>query len=131
MVRKLSLEDCKNIILCDETPFPLFWISNNNQVGRIWTRDRENVIPVETVKKSQGITVWGATSASGFSDLHIIPQSFRLTAHIYGSDTLEGPLEPILGRAKSTGLIASRKLVHRRSGGIFNTMVLLPSLLQQ
>ncbi|CAB4054512.1 unnamed protein product [Lepeophtheirus salmonis] len=58
-------------------------------------------MPVETVKKSQGIQVWGALTASGLSDLHIMPQSFHLKSHSYVSEILE------------------RKLVQRRSDVIF------------
>ncbi|CAB4068163.1 unnamed protein product [Lepeophtheirus salmonis] len=124
MARKLSHEDWKDGIFSDKSSFPLYWILKK-QVDRIWARYRENIMPVETGKKSPGIQVWGVMSASGLFDLHIMLRSFRLTAHTYVSDILEANLEPILARTKFTGQISSRKLVHRRSGVIFNTMVLL------
>ncbi|CAB4064965.1 unnamed protein product [Lepeophtheirus salmonis] len=58
-------------------------------------------------------------SDSGLSDLNTMHQTFRLKAHSYVFDILEGQLEPILARTKSTGPISSRKLVHRRYDVIF------------
>lgn len=118
MARKLSSEEWKNVIFSDESPFPLFWIPNK-QVDRVWTKNRENVEPIRTVKKSQGVQVWGAMSASGLSELHVWPQTFRLNAKTYVSDILEGHLEPILDRKKSTGPISARKLVRKKSEAIF------------
>ena len=118
MARKMSSEDWKNVIFSNESPFPLFW-TPNKQVDRVWSRDRGTVEPVETVKKSQGIQVWGAMSGSGLSELHVMPQSFRLNARKYITDILEGHLEPLLERTRSTGPISSQKLVQNKSEVIF------------
>ncbi|CAB4069887.1 unnamed protein product [Lepeophtheirus salmonis] len=53
------------------------------RVDRICAIDRENAIPVETVKKSPGIQVCGAMPVSVLSDTHIMPQGFRSTAYSY------------------------------------------------
>ena len=75
----MSSEDWKNVIFNDELSFTLFG-TPNKQVDQVWSRDRGTVEPVETVKKSQGFQVWGAMSGSGLSELHVMPQSFRLNA---------------------------------------------------
>ncbi|CAB4062030.1 unnamed protein product [Lepeophtheirus salmonis] len=83
-----------NIILSDDSPFPLFCIPNE-QVDRIWEKISGKSYANETIKKSQEIQVCGAISASGLSDLHIMPQSFPPTAHSYVSDILVGHPEII------------------------------------
>lgn len=118
MTKKFTLDDWKNVIFTDESPFPLFW-TPNRQVDRIWAKNSEDVTPIPTVKKSQGIQVWGAMSASGLSQLHVWPQSYRLNAEKYKADILEGELTEIMSRKASTGPITTRKLVQPRSNFVF------------
>ena len=118
MAKNLTLEQWKNVIFTDEKPFPLFWVPNR-QVDRVWAKSAADVQPIPVVKKSQGIQVWGAMSASGLSELHIWPQAFRLNAKSYQEDVLEGEVVPLLARKKTTGPITSRKLVPIMSEAIY------------
>lgn len=118
MARKLTPDQWQNVIFSDESPFPLFW-SPNKQVDRIWAKSPNMVEPSLTVKKSPGIQVWGAMSATGLSDLYVMPQNFRLNAESYKTDILEAQLKPILDRKAKTGVATSRKLVENRLDFVF------------
>ena len=128
MARKLTPNQLQNVIFSDEFPFPLFW-SPNKQVDRVWAKSPDLVEPSLTVKKSPLIQVWGAMSAKGLSELHVMPQSLRLNAESYQRDLLEAHLKPVLSRKSQTGDLTSRKLVENMSDFVFNMMVLQHILL--
>ena len=118
MAKKMTPQQWQNVIFSDESPYPLFW-SPNKQVDRVWAYSPEDVEPSLTVKKSPGIQVWGAMSATGLSELYVMPQDFRLNAESYQNDILEGQLKPLLERKSQTGSITSRKLIENRLEVIF------------
>ena len=68
----------------------------NRQVDQIWAKNSGDVPLILTVKKSKGIQMWGALSASGLSQLHIWTQSFHINADKYTTDILEEELCEIL-----------------------------------
>lgn len=104
MTKKFTFDDWKKIIFTDESPFPLNWMANR-QVDQIWAKNSGDVPLILTVKKSKGIQMWGALSASGLSQLHIWTQSFHINADKYTTDILEEELCEILSCRASIGSI--------------------------
>jgi len=115
---KLTPKDWENWIFSDECPLYLF-PTPNSQNDRIYTDSREKVAPSEQVKFSAHSMVWGAMSASGLSELHIVPQGTKVNAQYYIDNILQPTLLPVLTRRKKSGPATTRKMFNRRSELVF------------
>ena len=63
--------------------------------------------------------VWGAISASGLSELHIVPQGTSINAQYYLNNILQLVLPPVLSRRKKSRPVTQRKMFNRRSEMVF------------
>ena len=63
--------------------------------------------------------VWGAMSAQGLSELHVLPQKQTVDAEHYVTKILEQSLLPALSRPDTTGSVLQRKMVPAMSAPIF------------
>ena len=109
-VNNWSIEDWKQVIFSDESPFELF-PSPNKQNDRIWSLERESVCPVEVPKFGPSVMVWGAMSFSGLSELHIVPQGQSVTGEYYREEILKETLFPRLNKQCINGSKFATKLV--------------------
>ena len=117
-VNNWSIEDWKQVIFSDESPFELF-PSPNKQNDRIWSLERESVCPVEVPKFGPSVMVWGAMSFSGLSELHIVPQGQSVTGEYYREEILKETLFPRLNKQCINGSKFATKLVPDMSRIIF------------
>lgn len=115
---KLTPRDWENWVFSDECPLYLF-PTPNRQNDRIYERDCKNVAPSEQVKFSAHSMVWGAMSASGLSELHIVPQGTTINAEYYINNILQPVLLPALARKKKSGSVIEKKMFNRRSELVF------------
>ena len=58
-------------------------------------------------------------SASGLSELHLVPQGTTINAAYYINEILEPTLLPVLKRTKRSVGITARKMVNRRTETVF------------
>lgn len=116
--QNLTKDDWENWIFSDECPIYLF-PTGNPQNDRIYSQSRENVEASEQVKFSPYVMVWGAMSASGLTDLHMLPQGTTVNAQYYIGNILENVLLPALRRTKRSGPMTDRKMTRRRSESVF------------
>jgi hypothetical protein len=58
-------------------------------------------------------------SASGLSELHIVPQGTTINAQYYTKSILHQALLPVLARKKKSGPVTERKMFNRRSEMVF------------
>lgn len=94
-VKKWTVEDWKQVVFSDESPFELYHPANSkNDV--IWAKNPSDVEPVPVPKFSPSVMVWGAMSFSGLTKLHIVPQGQTVNQEYYCSEILEGCLFPRL-----------------------------------
>ena len=91
MVKNWKLDDWKQVVFSDESPYELFPPPNpKNDV--IWARGVQEVEQVPVPKFGPKIMVWGAMSFSGLSTLHIVPQNTSVDQVYYRTQMLEGNL---------------------------------------
>ena len=74
----------------------------------------ENIPITKKVKKSTYINIWGATSASGLLDLHIIPRGQTVNAEYYVNYILEKEVKPILKRTNVTEKPTTNRMVRNK-----------------
>ena len=67
-----TVNEWKKVIWSDESPYQLY-AGGNSKNDVIWAKDKADVEPIEKMKFSPKVMVWGAMTASCLSDLHIIP----------------------------------------------------------
>jgi len=118
MVKKFKRDDWHKVIFTDESPFKLNW-SPNSQIDRVWAKSPNDVPPVKKQKYSEGLQVWGGMTATGLTDLVILPQNLRLNAENYQTIILEKALLPSLDRTDTVGPVSKRMLVKKMSDFIF------------
>jgi transposase len=113
----LTKNDWENWIFSDECPIYLF-PTPNSQNDRIYSQSRENFQPSEQVKFSH-VMVWGAMSASGLTDLHMVPQGTTVNAQYYIDNILETELLPALKRTKRSGPAIECKMTKKHAESVF------------
>ena len=103
-----TVEDWKKIIWSDESPY-LLYPDGNSKNDVIWAREKQEVEPIEKMKFSPKVMIWGAMTATCLSELHIVPQNTTINAQYYQENILEENLLPMINRVVSTGPITQRK----------------------
>ena len=117
-VKNWTLEQWKQVVFSDESPFALFHPPNpKNDV--IWSKNSKKIEHVPVPKFSPKIMVWGAMSFSGLTDLHIIPQGQTVDQEYYCNEILEGNLFPRMRKSAARGSKFDVKLVPDMSKMIF------------
>ena len=116
--KKWSINDWRNVLFSDESPFELYH-SPNRQNDRVWTADRNKVVATEKVKFPGKLQVWGMMSYNGLSNLHIIPSGQTVTTIYYLEEFLKKTMMSAIHRDRETGTVTERKLVSDMSRAIF------------
>ena len=101
-------EDWKKIIWSDESPY-LLYSQGNSKNDVIWAREKDEVEPIEKMKFSPKVMVWGAMTTTCLSELHIVPQNTTINAVYYQENILEKNLLPMMDRRRAVGPIINRK----------------------
>ena len=113
-----TYEDWKKIIFTDECPVYLS-VPGNRQNDRVWALNKSKVEPVEKSKFSPIIMVWGAMTATGLSQLHVLPQKQNVTAKYYQDNILNPFLLGDVNRTSDTGPVTERRFHENTSDLIF------------
>ena len=109
--RNWSIEDWSKVIFSDESPYELD--SNpNHQNYVIWAQSPSEVPNHKKNKFPGKLMVWGVMSATGLSELHVVPNKTAINAQYYHEVILEKYLLPVYTRTKVTGSVIERKLVN-------------------
>ena len=117
-VKNWGFDEFKNVIWSDESIFEIQH-TPNRQNDRVWAKSRDEVPPVETIKHPAKLMVWGGMTAQGLTELHVVPKNQTVNTAYYVSEILEGSLLPAVNRKSSNGGVTEKKIVDRRSEGIF------------
>ena len=87
-VKNWTVEDWKQVVFSDESPFELYHAPNTkNDV--IWAANRTNIENTPVPKFSPKVMVWGGMSFSGLTDLHIVPQGQSVDQEYYCTQILQ------------------------------------------
>ena len=113
-----TVDDWKKVIWSDESPYALF-AEGNSKNDVIWTKRVEDVEPIEKVKFSPKVMVWGAMTSTCLSELHIVPQNTSINADYYQENILGKNLLPMFDRRSVTGPLTGRKCPEIKSEMIF------------
>ena len=113
-----SVEDWRNILWSDESPFQLFQLSNH-QNDRIWAKDNLNIPSQKTVKFPPKVMVWGMMSFQALSELHFLPPKQTINAAYYVEDILTKVCLTSLNRTADIGSILERKFMPNMSNAVF------------
>ena len=81
----------------------------NPQNDRMWEKEKTSVPPRLVSKHPARIMVWGAMSALGLTELHVVPQKQTVDTQYYTREILENSLLPSLARTASTGRVLEKK----------------------
>ena len=79
----------------------------------------EDVEPIEKMKFSPKVMVWGAMTSTCLSELHIVPQKTSINADYYQENILGKNLLPMFDRRSVTGPLTGRKCPEIKSEMIF------------
>ena len=116
--KKWSIHEWRHVLFSDESPFELFH-PPNRQNDRVWLADRDEVVPIETVKFPGKLHIWGMMSYSGLSDLHIIPKGQTVTSDYYIEEILKKTMMSAMHRKGDTGSVLERELLPDMFAAIF------------
>lgn len=112
-----SVEDWKNVLWTDESPYEIFH-PPNPQNDRVWTDDRSKVPVAQVVKHPPKIMVWGLMSFRALSELHVVPQKQTVDAAYYISEILEKTCLDAMNRLPGRGDVLTRRLLPNMSTAI-------------
>ena len=113
-----TVQDFEQVIWSDESMFEIEHTSNP-QNDRVWAKEKTSVPPRLVSKHPAKIMVWGAMSALGLTELHVVPQKQTVDTQYYTREILENSLLPSLARTASTGSVLEKKMVPGMSPAIF------------
>ena len=82
--------------MTDETDFALF-AEPNKQNDRVWTDDQANVPPVEVVKHSAKLKVWGGVSAFGKTKLYFYDGTMDMKKYLKVLEKMKPEAEAFFG----------------------------------
>ena len=129
-------EDWSKVIFTDECPVYLM-TTGNRQNDRVWTNQREKVLPIEKSKFSPKVMIWGAMTATGLSKLHILPANQHVTAAYYVENILSPFLLEEIHRNGNNGQILEQKfhentleLIFQQDGAPAHTAAVTQTWLQ-
>ena len=109
---------CLKSLWSDESPYALF-AEGNSKNDVVWAKRVEDVEPIEKVKFSPKVMVWGAMTSTCLSELHIVPQKTSINADYYQENILGKNLLPMFDRRSVTGPLTGRKCPEIKSEMIF------------
>ena len=118
MLKDWTVDDFKRVIWSDESLFEVMH-PPNPQNDRVWAKDKAEVPQRTALKKPGKVMVWGAMSAQGLTQLHVLPQKQTVDTAYYIHEILEKNLLPALNRSSSTGSVLKMKMVPDMSEPIF------------
>ena len=109
-----TIDDWKKVIWNDESPY-LLYPDENSKNSVIWAQGTHEVEPIQKMKFSPKVMVWGAMTSTCLSELHIVPQNMSINAEYYQKNILNENLVPMLNRNRSTGPLTVRKCPEKKS----------------
>ena len=103
---------------------PILFLIFLNKLATILNKEHlakgvEDVEPIEKVKFSPKVMVWGAMTSTCLSELHIVPQKTSINADYYQKNILGKNLLPMFDRRSVTGPLTGRKCPEIKSELIF------------